>query len=146
MNKPMTSPRIEAARAYLNRIRKAKDRVLYLQGRLDNIQLMLSDIALHMTGLPRGDSPDLQKGQTLQAEKDELEREIARAREELVEVCEEVEGTIRQIRDVIVQRAIILHYVQGKSLRETEKIMKRSHSQLKVYLKAGLMEVSLLLE
>ena len=68
-----------AACAYLGRVRDAERHVEWLRERVANLRMLLTDTSVRLTDMPHSNSPGLQKHETLHAEIDEMDREIAAA-------------------------------------------------------------------
>ena len=56
------------ARVYLGHVSIAKWNLENLRQKRDNLRMLTTDTASHLTGLPRSGSPDLQRNETLIAE------------------------------------------------------------------------------
>ena len=75
---------------YLGRVRQADRHVEWLRERVANMRMLLTDTSVHLTDMPHSDSPDQQKDQTIQAEIDEMEREITEAEASARDIRQEV--------------------------------------------------------
>ena len=131
---------------YLGRVREAERHVDWLRQRVMNLRMLLTDTSVHFSDMPHSDSPDLQKHETLHAEIDELEREIAEAEKAKEDIRIEVGRTVCRLSDPLSQRAIIYHYLQGLSWRETAVKMKYSPMQVYRYRDAGYAELEEMLK
>ncbi len=106
-----------AAREYLGQVRKAEKHVEWLRQRAANLRMLLTDTAVHLTKTPGSGSPETQKNETLYAEIDSLEREIAEAEKAAEAIRTEVGMMICRIREPIAQKVLILHYLDRMSWR-----------------------------
>ena len=131
---------------YLGRVREAERHVDWLRQRVENMRMLLTDTSVHLTDMPHSDSPDLQKHETLHAEIDELEREIAEAEKAKDDIRIEVGRIVCRLSDPLSQRAIIYHYLQGLSWRETAVQMKFSQTQVYRFRDAGYAELEEMLK
>ncbi len=129
------------ASKYLGQIRKQRHLIATLKLRKENLQMLLTDKASHLSGMPGSDSPDLQREQTRVVEIDELEEEIAEARKRIKELKEEIGARIMLVSDPMAQRALIFRYLQCKSYRELGAALVYSPQQARRYLKKGLKEM-----
>ncbi len=133
------------ATKYLGQIRKQKHLIQELKLRKENMQLLLTDLAAHLSGMPRSDSPDLQREQTRVVELDVLEGEIQEARKNMKALKKEIGARIMLVSDPLSQRALILRYVQCQAYRELGITMAYSPAQARRYLKKGLAEIEAML-
>ena len=131
---------------YLGRVRDADRHVEWLRERKDNLQMLLTDTSVHYTDMPHSDSPDLQKHQTIQAEIDEMEREIAAAEIAKQETISEVGMMLTRLQDPLGQRALILYYLEKKRWTEVAEKMQFSIAQTYRFRDAGLAELEELLQ
>ena len=131
---------------YLGRVRQADRRVEWLRERAANMRMLLTDTSVHLTDMPHSDSPDLQKHETLHAEIDELEREIAAAEKATQEVRVEIGITISRMTDPISQRIMILYYLQNKSWQEAAQEIRYSKAQTFRYRDEGYAELEEMLK
>ena len=131
---------------YLGRVREAERHTDWLRERAANMRMLLTDTSVHMTDMPHSDSPNLQKHETLHAEIDELEREIAEAEKAAEDIRIEVGRTVCRLSDPLSQRAIIYHYLHGLSWRETAGKMKFSQTQVYRFRDAGYAELEEMLK
>ena len=134
-----------AACEYLGRVRAANRHVEWLRDRKANLQMLLTDTSVHYTDMPHSDSPDLQKHQTIQAEIDEIERQITAAEASAAEIRLEVGRTVCRLSDPVVQKALILHYLDGKYWTDVAGVIRFSIAQTYRYRDAGLAELEKLL-
>ena len=74
--------RYERVRNYLGQVRKAKDRVKWLEMRLENLRMLAVDPAKPVAGMPAGGNGDKDRTGRMMGEIDETERRIEEAREE----------------------------------------------------------------
>ena len=135
-----------AACAYLGRVRDAERHVERLLERVANMRMLLTDTSVHLTDMPHSDSPDLQKYETLHAEIDEMEREIAAAEIAKQETISEVSRTLIRLQDPLGQRALILYYLEKKRWTEVAEKMQFSIAQTYRFRDAGLAELEELLQ
>lgn len=131
---------------YLSRVREAERHVDWLRERVMNMRMLLTDTSVHLTDMPHSDSPDLQKDQAIYAEIDEMEREIAVAEKVKEDIRIEVGRTVCRLSDPLSQRAILYHYLQGLSWRETAGKMKFSQTQVYRFRDAGYAELEEMLK
>ncbi len=129
------------AEKYLGQVRKKQEEIVKLERRRENELLLRSDKALHLTGLPRSDSPDLQREQTRSVEIDELEEKKREAEKELKALQEEVGDTIMEIADPISQKILILHYIQGNSWKKVASEVGYSTVHMRRYRDEGMDEL-----
>jgi len=141
----MSEMEYPAAREYLNQVRRAKRRVERLRWRMTNLRMLLTDTAVHPANVPRTGSGDLQKHETIQAEIDELEREIATAEKREREIREEVGITICRLEDPMVQRVMILRYLDGECWKDVAQKTNYGLSQTFRFNEIGLSELEKLL-
>jgi len=133
------------AQEYLGQARNAERSVERMRERLINLRMLLTDTSVHLTDMPHSDSPDLQKHESLHAEIDEMEREIAVAEKAAQEIRTEIGLAICKISDPLSQRVMILHYLQNMSWRETASEMKFSQTQIYRFRDAGYEELERIL-
>ena len=101
------------AQEYLARVREAARKVEQLEYREANLRMLLTDTSVHLSDMPRSDSPDPQRHQTIHAEMDALEREIASARQELEKTREETGMMVCRLSRPTTQRIMLLYYFQN---------------------------------
>ncbi len=133
------------AQGYLGQIRDAERNVERMKERVLNLRMLLTDTSVHLTDMPHSDSPDLQKHETLHAEIDELEREIAVAEKSKQEVVTEVGMMLTRLQDPLGQRALILYYLEKKCWTEVAEKMQFSIAQTYRFRDVGLAELEKLL-
>ncbi len=109
---------------YLGRVWEAQGKEGRLEYRKANLQMMLTDTAVHWSDTPRSSSPDMQRKQTIQAEIDAVEQEIVEARQETEKIREEIGMTICRLSNPLSQRVLILHYLQHMSWRQAAREMQ----------------------
>ena len=131
---------------YLGRVRQADRRVEWLRERAANMRMLLTDTSVHYSDMPHSDSPDLQKDQTIQAEIDELEREISAAEVSANATRQEVGSTLARMEDPVLQRTLILYFLKGKRWTEVADKIGFSIAQTFRYRDAGLAELEKLLQ
>ena len=141
-----TTQRYENARAYLGQVRKEEDRVRGMEMRLENLRMLATDTANHMTGTTVSGNSDKDKIGRIMAEIDEMEQKIEQAKEKAWKIREEVGDRICQISDPIVQKAIILHDMNGHTCEETAEIMHCGRSQVYRWRDTGYAELEGILE
>ena len=131
---------------YLGRARDAERNVQRMRERLINLRMLLTDTSVHLTDMPHSDSPDLQKHETLHAEIDALEREIAAAEKTVVAVRTDIGITISRMSDPISQRIMILYYLQNMSWQEAAQEIRYSKAQTFRYRDEGYAELEKMLK
>jgi len=141
----MSEMEYPAAREYLDQVRKAKNHVKRLRYRLENLRMLLTDTAVHPADVPHTGSGDLQKHETIQAEIDELEREIATAEKREREIREKVGVTICRLEDPTVQRVLILFILEEKGWKDIADIMLFRRSSVYKIIENGLSELESIL-
>jgi len=135
------------AQKYLGRVREAERKVEQLEYRKANLRMLLTDTSVHLSDMPRSDSPDPQRHQTIHAEMDALEREIAAARQELEKIREETGMMICRLSRPTTQRVMLLYYFQNKrSWLEVAQELGYSKAQVFRYRNRGLAELEKMLE
>ena len=134
------------AQEYLGRARNAERNVQRMRERLINLRMLLTDTSVHLTDMPHSDSPDLQKHETLHAEIDALERDIAAAEKATQEVRAEIGITISRMTDPISQRIMILYYLQNMSWQEAAQEIRYSKAQTFRYRDEGYAELEEMLK
>lgn len=97
---------------YLNRVKEAEEYSDWLRKRMDNLRMLLTDTSVHLDGMPHGGSPDLQKHETIQAEIDELERELAEAEVSAWKIRMEVGLMICRLPETLGQKVLIHRFIQ----------------------------------
>lgn len=130
---------------YLCRVREAERHVAWLRQRVENMRMLLTDTSVHLTDMPHSDSPDMQKHETLHAEIDELEREIAEAEKAKEDIRIEVGRTVCRLSDPIIQRVLILHYLDGKRWKDVAVAIKYSVPRTHQFRDMGMKELDQLL-
>ena len=111
-----------------------------------NLRMLLTDTSVHLTDMPHSDSPDLQKHETLHAEIDELEREIAAAEKTKQDVRTEIGMMLTRLKEPLGQRALILYYLEKNRWTEVADKMQFSIAQTYRFRDMGLAELEALLE
>ena len=135
------------AQKYLGRVREAERKVEQMEFRKANLRMLLTDTSVHLSDMPRSDSPDPQRHQTIHAEMDALEREIAAARQELEKIREETGMMICRLSRPTTQRVMLLYYFQNKrSWLEVAQELGYSKAQVFRYRNRGLAELEKMLE
>lgn len=130
---------------YLGRVREAERHVAWLRQRKENLQLLLTDTSVHYTDMPHSDSPDLQKHQTIQAEIDELEREIQAAEAEARAVKMEVGMTVCRLSDPVIQKVLILHYLDKMRWKDVAEQIRYSVPRTHQFRDMGIRELDQML-
>ena len=131
---------------YLGRVRDAERNVERMKERMLNLRMLLTETSVHLTDMPHSDSPDLQKHETLHAEIDEMEREIAAAEETAKTTRLEVGMTVCRLSDPIIQRILLLYYLENKSWRDVAGEMNYSPAQTYRYRDVGYAELEEMLK
>ena len=131
--------------AYLGRVRDAERHVEWLRERVANMRMLLTDTSVRLTDMPHSDSPGLQKHETLHAEIDEMDREIAAVEAAKQETISEVSMMLTRLQDPLGQRALILYYLEQKRWTEVAEKMQFSIAQTYRFRDAGLAELEALL-
>ena len=107
----MSEMEYPAAREYLDQVRRAGNYVKRLRYRLENLRMLLTDTAVHPADVPHTGSGDLQKHESIQAEIDELEREIAIAEEKEREIVKRKTFPVRpmSVEDAKIEMELLGH-------------------------------------
>ena len=106
------------AREYLERVREAEARAERLRQRAENLRMLLTDTAMHLRDVPESRGTDLQRNEAIYAEIDALERESREAEEEAQAIRAEVGLAICRIEDPVIQRVLMMRYLEGMKWRE----------------------------
>ncbi len=101
------------AKAFLERVREEERKVSGLEMRIENLRMLLTGRTMQLSDLPRGDSPDQQRMQTVFAEIDTLEREKAQAEAEAEAIRIEVGRMICRVSDPSAQKVLMMHYLEN---------------------------------
>ncbi len=109
------------AERFLSRVRTAQRKLDKLRAKRDNLRLLTTNTSACLTGMPRSDSPDLQRNETLVVEIDELEEKIIEAERKLMQLRVEVGLTICQLEDSLIQAMLIMHYLDGMTWKKIGK-------------------------
>ena len=131
---------------YLGRVKESERTVERMKERVLNLRMLLTDTSVHLSDMPHSDSPDLQKHETLHAEIDELEREIAAAEKSKQEIRAEISVLLTRLQDPLGQRALILYYMENKRWTAVAEKMGFSIAQTYRFRDAGLAELEELLK
>ena len=126
---------------YLNQAREARIHLVRLEGRKKNLQLLLTDTAVHISENPHAESTDKQRDQAIHAEIDMIERKIKEIKEEIETLKKEIGMTICRISDPISQTILIKYYLEYKSWQEIAEALNYSRSQIYRYRDAGYEEL-----
>ena len=130
---------------YLGRVQDAERHVEWLRERVANMRMLLTDTSVHYTDMPHSDSPDLQKHQTIQADIDEMEREIKAAEAAATDARLEVGRTVCRLSDTTAQKVLIFRYLDFKSWRDIANEIRFSLSRTYKYHDEALMELERIL-
>jgi len=133
------------AKEYLDQVKRADRLLASLRLRAENLRMLLTDTAVHITGMARGHSTDEQRYETLHAEIDEAERKISEAEAAAEEIRAEVGMMLCRIWDPIMQKVLIMHYLDGKRWAEVAGEIGYSLQQTNRYKNAGLKELEAIL-
>ena len=119
----------EKAHEYLEQVRKAENRVKRLEMRAENLRMLTTDTANHLTATPVGPNPEKDKMGRIMAEVDEIEKRIEAAKEVLQQKREKVSTLISMITDPVSQRCMILHYLENEKWIDVAAILgcSRAH-------------------
>ena len=117
-----------------------------MKERVLNLRMLLTDTSVYLTDMPHSDSLDLQKHETLHAEIDEMEREIAAAEIAKQETISEVGMMLTRLQNPLGQRALILYYLEKNRWTEVAEKMQFSIAQTYRFRDAGLAELEVLLQ
>lgn len=131
---------------YLGRVREAERHVDWLRQRVANMRMLLTDTSVHLTDMPHSDSPDLQKDQAIYAEIDAMEREIAEAEASAKDTRLEIGKTVCRLSDPVIQRILLLYYLENKSWRDVAGEMNYSPAQTYRYRDVGYAELEEILK
>jgi len=135
------------AQKYLGRVREAERKVEQMEFRKANLRMLLTDTSVHLSDMPRSDSPDPQRHQTIHAEMDALEREIAAARQELEKIRDETGMMVCRLSRPTTQRVMLLYYFQNKrSWLEVAQELGYSKAQVFRYRDEGFAELEKMLK
>lgn len=110
------------------------------------MRMLLTDTSVHLTDMPHSDSPDQQKNLMLLAEIDEMEREINEAEATAKGTRLEVGMTVCRLSDPIIQKVLLLHYLEGKSWRDVADEIRYSPAQTYWFRDAGYAELEEMLK
>ena len=130
---------------YLGRVRDAERNVERMKERVLNLRMLLTDTSVRLTDMPHSGSTDLHKHETIYAEIDEMEREIAAAEITKQETISEVSMMLTRLQGPLGQRALILYYLEKKRWTEVAEKMQFSIAQTYRFRDAGLAELEALL-
>ena len=133
------------ARAWLSQVSTARQKLETLRQKRDNLRMLTTSISSSPTGMPRSDSPDLQRTQTLIAEIDAMEELILEAERELRRVKTEVGLTLCKLENPLSQSVLMLRYIDQKDWRAISGKLHYKYTQLNHYLKFGLAELESIL-
>lgn len=134
-----------AARAWLERPREAERNAERLRRRVENLRLLTTDTSSHLTGMPRTESPDLQRTASLLAEIDEAERALAAAEAEAEALRVETGVAVCRVPDPVQQRVLLLRYLEGRSIKDIAARISYSRTQTYRFHELGLAEIGKML-
>ncbi len=117
------------AMAFLEQVRKAQRRVELIEDRIRCLDLMMTDIAVHLSEVHVRSSGDPQKNEWYMAQKDELEREKTEAEAEKEQVLNQVRKMISRIPNPDAQEVLIHYYLNGKTWEQAAQEIHYSKMQ-----------------
>lgn len=112
---------IEAAREFLERVRVLRRGIKRKQGKIRFLREMATSTTATISDMPRSDSPNLQRMETVLCKAADLERELAEDKATLAAVKEEITEAICDLDEYKEQQALFGRYVE---CREWEDIAK----------------------
>ncbi len=112
---------IEAAREFLERVRVLRRGIKRKQGKIRFLREMATSTTATVSDMPRSDSPNLQRMETVLCKAADLERELAEDKATLAAVKEEITEAICDLDEYKEQQALFGRYVE---CREWEDIAK----------------------
>ena len=106
----------------MNRWKELTEEISQLALIRDNLFMLATDTASHLTGMPRSGSPELQKNQSLVAEREDIEGRINGLVAEADGVRKEIGDMIRRIQNPMHEKVMILIYLENKNYSEITKM------------------------
>ena len=103
---------------YLGRVQEAERRVDSLRQRIINLRMLLTDTSAHFTDVPHSGASDLQKHESIQAEIDEMEREIIESEAAARAIRLEVGMTVCRLSDPTGQKVLIHRFIEHKEWKD----------------------------
>ena len=136
------------ARTYLGQYAISKKHLERIELKIFNLRSLLTDNSMHLSDAYHGNGRGYIKNrqETLAAEIDELEREAAEARQKADSIRIEIGETICKIEDPIVQKVLMLHYLESMSLSKTARKINYGKTHTFRLNETGLSELERLLK
>ena len=112
---------VETAREFLERVRVLRRGIKRKQGKIRFLREMATSTTATMSDMPRSDSPNLQRMETVLCKAADLERELAEDKATLAAVKEEITEAICDLDDYKEQQALFGRYVECKEWEDIAK-------------------------
>ena len=112
---------IEAAREFLERVRVLRRGIKRKQGKIRFLREMATSTTATISDMPRSDSPNLQRMETVLCKAADLERELAEDKATLAAVKEEITEAICDLDEYKEQQALFGRYVECKEWEDIAK-------------------------
>ena len=103
---------MEAAREFLGRARELRREIENKQRRIQTLRDMATSTTGKMSDMPRGDSPNLQRMETVLLKAADLEMEVAGDMARLDEIKQEITAAIGELTDYREQEVLYYRYVE----------------------------------
>ena len=105
---------MEAAREFLGRARELRREIENKQRRIQTLRDMATSTTGKMSDMPRSDSPNLQRMETVLLKAADLEMEVAGDMARLDEIKQEITAAIGELTDYREQEVLYYRYVECK--------------------------------
>ena len=103
---------MQAARDFLGRVRMLRNRIENKMLRIETLRDMATNTTSQVSDMPRSDSPNLQRMETVMCKVVDLEREIAEDRDAMEEAKEQIAAALCELDDYREQRVLYERYVE----------------------------------
>lgn len=118
------------ARAFLSRLRRQSHRLNLKRGQVQALHDLATSATAQISDMPRSDSPNLQRLETLVCKIADLEAEIQQESVELEAVRLETALMICRLHDPIYQRLLTLRYIDNRKWSEIMDELGYSRSRV----------------
>ena len=106
---------MEAAREFLGRARELRREIENKQRRIQTLRDMATSTTGKMSDMPRGDSPNLQRMETVLLKAADLEMEVAGDMARLDDIKQEITAAISELTEYREQEVLYFRYVECMS-------------------------------
>ena len=133
---------MQAAREFLEQVRRLRNEIEDKERRIEMLRDMATSTTGRMSDMPRSDSPDLQKMESVLCKVTDLEREVAGKRIALAAAKERVTTALCELEDYKEQRVLFARYIECRAWSSIAEETGYGRSSMYRYHDAGVAHIA----